>query len=188
MSTKKTIFRKTTHTVISKDLYNQFISKYTKYKDVDYKRFINTLFSFNDSLCDAVYNNANGVELPTKLGTILLAMCESKKQGINFGILRKTGEKVFFDNSATDNKMAKIFFLNRTIHAMTMKGIWNFKASDSFRSMFNKYKKDFNRYIQLDTKQKIYHLFADLDNGLMSEGNRKNLVLEDDYNEFKELI
>jgi hypothetical protein len=109
-------FRPSKHVVLTKKLYKKFLEAYPDH-DISYEMF-----------------------KPENLGYVFLASCEKpKKQNIDIAKSKKYGVIANHKNWDSDNKLLKIFFVNKNSHrGLTYKGLWAFKPIRNFKRTASK--------------------------------------------------
>ena len=155
-------FRPKVKTVLNKKVYDAFIEKYPKYKNVDIALFKSIVSTFNGNLWQGVIDNRDGVELPESLGYILIAKCNRpKKANVDFNASRKLGKKVMHRNWDSDNFLAKICYTNYSLkYRFADRELWSFKATTSFKGAVTAtFPEVYNKYIHLNADIKLAQLF-----------------------------
>jgi len=172
--------------ILKRTLYEAFIKKYPKYKDVDLKTFKSIIRTFNENLYQGIIQNRDGVELPEGLGYIFMGTCPAaKKKNIDREKSLKYGVATSHQNWDSDSNLLKIFYTNqKTKYPLQNKQVWAFKAVKQFRkAASDAYKENWPKYIVVDPTKKISELFAQMRKRDFIRESVKNIP--DDYNEFK---
>lgn len=179
-------FRPTRTNILKRSLYDAFIEKYPKYKDIDLATFKTIIRTFNEQLYNGIIENRDGVELPEGLGFIFMGTCPgTKKQNIDIAKSLKYGVITNHQNWDADGNLLKIFYTNHTSkYPLQNKQVWAFKAVKQFRKAASEaYKEDWPKYVVVDATQKISAFFKQMrkKDFILTQG--KNIP--DDYDEFK---
>jgi hypothetical protein len=161
---KKEIERYTPHSknILNKDLYDQFIKKYPKYKDTSYLDITNLLKAFNVVLYNEVIDTRDGVQLPQEIGWLFIGTCEqSKKKNVDFNKTKIYGVTVTNKNWESDGKLAKIFYSNYSQkHKIKNREFWAFTACRSFkRKVAKTYPENWTMYVQVEPTKRIKEQF-----------------------------
>jgi hypothetical protein len=182
-------FRPSKHVVLTKKLYKKFLEAYPDH-DISYEMFKNIIGAYNKNLIKGAIDNRSGIELPENLGYVFLASCEKpKKQNIDIAKSKKYGVIANHKNWDSDNKLLKIFFVNKNSHrGLTYKGLWAFKPIRNFKRTASKaFIENWNKYISIAAHIKPSSLFYGVDNKkYISKEINPNIftVVPDGYDEF----
>jgi hypothetical protein len=179
-------FRPKRTNLLKRSLYEAFIEKYPKYKDVSLETFKEIIRTFNQELYMGIINNRDGVTLPEGLGFIFMGTCPAaKKVNVDRAKSKEFGILAQHQNWDSDNNLLKIFYTNHTSrYPLQNKQVWAFKAVRQFRkAASDAYKKNWQMYIVVDPMKKISTFFSKI--------RKRDFIREDvkhipaDYNEFK---
>ena len=179
-------FRPKSKNILTKNLYERFLSKYPEYKDLSAEDFKKIITTFNGKICEGIIDNRNGVELPDGLGYLFIGTCPpAKKKNIDIGKSRKYGVATTHKNWDSDNNLMKIFYTNHASrYPFQNKQVWAFKGVKQFRkAASDAYKVEWPKYIVVDDKRKISSMFAKM--------RKRDYILADsqitpdNYDEFK---
>lgn len=151
-------FRPEVHNILSAEFFENFRSKYPKYKNFDNRTLKNLVKLFNQTVYQTVINTRDGVQLPESIGWLFIGTCQqSKKKNIDFAKSHTYGVAVSNNNWATDGKLAKIFYTNYAPKIkMKNKEYWKFVACRDFkRTVAKTYPENWNMYVVVDPNAKI---------------------------------
>ena len=158
----------------NKEVYNEFLNLYPKYKGTDYNVLKNIISKFNQSIWEEAISNRDGIELPEQLGFIFIGTCDPSEHLV----------EITNRNWESDQYLAKIFYTNyETKYRFKFHDLWCFSATRVFkRTVAKEYPKEWKKYIKVANVLKISRLFRKESTKMklneMDESNMKN------YNEF----
>jgi hypothetical protein len=155
----------------------EFKDKYPLYEKIDNNKLKSIIRRYNEGLWNGVIEFRDGVELPNSLGYLFIGTCSPakyKKQNIDFGKSNEYGKILKNQNWETDGNIGKIFYTNSSAkYRFKNRELWKFEACRNFkRSVAKKYPEDWTKYIIVQNRYKISHLY-------------KAEKISDNYNEFE---
>ncbi len=156
-------FRPQVKTVLNTEFFERFKCKHPKYKNLDDKDLRKIIKSFNETLCNKIIENRDGIELPQQLGWLFIGTCQkSKKENIDFAKSNEYGVKVSNKNWETDGKLAKIFYTNHAPkHKFRNREFWGFVACRKFkRNVSKSYSDNWTKYVVVDPLKKLRMSYA----------------------------
>lgn len=120
---------------------------------------------FGELVNDTYMHHRDGVELPLKLGVLVVGTCPRKKgrSGYDIVLSQKLGKIVKYQNWESDQKTAKIFYTNNHIDgnpSFANGKFWSFKAPQKKRKQFKHiYRENWAMYAEVQPWDKISHKF-----------------------------
>jgi hypothetical protein len=151
-------YRPEIQSILTKKFFEDFKSKYSKYKHLDHADLRTIIKKFNESLFQNVIDFRDGMQLPESIGWLFIGTCQtSKKRNIDFAKSHKYGMTVVNKNWETDGKLAKIFFTNYAPkHKMKNREFWSFVACRKFkRTVAKTYPENWNTYLVIEPNRKL---------------------------------
>jgi hypothetical protein len=158
-------FRAKRTNLLNKQMYDAFIEKYPKYKELGLSEFKKIVSTYNGLIQTAVIDNRDGVKLPESLGYLLIAKCDKpKKANTDFAASAKYGKKVNHANWDSDNYLAKICYSNYSLkYRFSDRELWGFSPVKQFRSaVAGSFPSKYNNYIHLTENIKLSELFKNV--------------------------
>ena len=151
-------YRPEIQSILTKKFFEDFKSKYSKYKHLENADLRTIIKKFNESLFQNVIDFRDGMQLPESIGWLFIGTCQtSKKRNIDFAKSHKYGMTVVNKNWETDGKLAKIFFTNYAPkHKMKNREFWSFVACRKFKITVAKtYPENWNTYLVIEPNRKL---------------------------------
>jgi len=173
-------FRPKRITLLNKNTYKEFKERYPMFKNIADSTLKEIIKVFNKRIWEGVIENRDGVELPNSLGYLFIGTCKAAKTvNINYALSKKYGKVIQNHNWDTDGNLGKIFYTNYTSkYRFKNRELWRFQAHRDFkRTVAKVYPKQWNKYIYMNNKNKVCHLYKR--NGKNNEEELKK------YNEFE---
>jgi len=155
-------YREKIKTLLNIDTYKRFKKKYPMYANVENSTLRKIIKMFNRKIWNGIIENRDGVELPNSLGYIFIGSCKpAKKVNVDYSKSKKYGKVLQNHNWETDGNIAKIFYTNySTKYKFRNRDLWRFQAHRDFkRSVAKVYPDNWNKYMFMNDKQKISHLY-----------------------------
>ena len=156
-------FRKNVITTLNIDMFTEFINKFPKYKDLEYKEFKEIIMHHSEEIWKTVITTRDGIKLPEHLGMLFGATC------INDGNNYKTYYSYHNDDGAvarknweSDGALAKIFYTNYTQKG-TMKdySMWGFTPIRQFKRTFSaEFKNNWKTYVTIGRRDNVSALIS----------------------------
>jgi len=141
--------------------FNEFIDKYPRYKNMEFKDFKNIISTFNGNLWQSVIDNRDGIELPESLGYIFIGTCDKpNKMNPNYKLSIENDKLINHKNWGSDNFLAKIFYSNYTLkYRFKDRELWKFEPVRQFKRTVSKnYPELYSKYIHINKNMKISKL------------------------------
>ena len=135
---------------------------------------------FNQNIWNGVIDNRDGVELPNSLGYLFIGTCKPAKTiNMNYALSKKYGKVIQNHNWETDGNLGKIFYTNYTSkYRFKNRDLWRFQAHRDFkRTVAKRYPEEWTKYIFMNKKNKVSHLYTRHEEGFLKELKK--------YNEFE---
>jgi hypothetical protein len=151
-------YRPEVQSILTKEFFEKFKSKYPKYKSLDDKHLKMVIKEFNRTIIQTVVDTRDGVQLPELIGWLFIGTCQaSKKKNVDFFKSKKYGVVVTNKNWDTDNKLAKIFYTNcAPKHKMRNREFWGFVACREFKRLVAKtYPENWNMYVVVHNAKQL---------------------------------
>jgi hypothetical protein len=179
-------FRQKSVHVLNAKLYKRFKKKFPEH-DISYADFKNIINTYNVKLGEGIIEYRDGVELPESLGYIFIGSCSPMmtRPNIDYKKSAQYGILTTHKNWNSDNRLMKIFFTNYLVkYKVKNKQIWMFSGNREFkRKASQQYSEDWNKYIKVDSKQKVSTVFKENIHRL-HEKLKVNKIASEGYNEF----
>jgi len=179
-------FREKSVHVLNLKLYKKFKKKFPEH-DISYADFKNIINTYNVKLGEGIIEYRDGVELPESLGYIFIGSCAAMmtRPNIDYKKSAQYGILTTHKNWNSDNRLMKIFFTNYLVkYKVKNKQIWLFSGNRDFkRKASQHYSEDWNKYIMVDSKQKVSTVFKENIHKL-HEKLKVNKIASEGYNEF----
>jgi hypothetical protein len=156
-------FRPEARNVLTKEFFNLFKQKYSKYKEIDNVHLRKIIKKFNQTVYQTVIETRDGVQLPEQIGWLFIGTCQqSKKENIDYAKSLKYGVKVTNKNWDSDGKLAKIFFSNHAPkHKIKNREFWSFTACREFkRSVAKTYPENWQMYVAANPQTKLQWAYS----------------------------
>lgn len=114
---------------------NKFIKKHPKFADkINARKMTEIIDTFNKNVRNAVVDNRFGVELPERLGLIVMKSFPSDIGLINEKYYYTTGKIVPFSSPSTESMVVKICYENDSYrYNLTNKTLWYFEPCRKFK-------------------------------------------------------
>ena len=159
-------FREKKLGLLNRKTIKEFKTKYPLYEEIGNSKLKEIIKLYNKALWYGVIKFRDGVELPNSLGYLFIGTCSPskyKKQNINYADSTKHGKMLQNDNWETDGNLGKIFYTNVSAkYKFKNRELWKFQATREFkRTVAKEYPKDYTKYIVIQNKYKISHLYKD---------------------------
>lgn len=178
-------FRPKKLNILTKELYEEFIVRHPKYKNIPYEVYKEIIYKFNGKIWDQVIENRDGVELPEQLGYVFIGTCPRKiSDNPDYFKSKEYGVKVQNQNWESDQYVAKIFYTNFEVkYRFRFHHMWGFSAVRDFRrSVSDAYPKNWKKYPVIDNFQKISRLLRKVHKLDIIAADTEQQLL--DYDEF----
>ncbi len=151
-------FRPPTKRILNRNVYNEFLEKFPEHKGLLYKEFETIIRTFHKNLVQGIADNRAGVDLPERMGRLIIISCARPKNGmIDMKASMDAGKVIKHKNWDSHHRLMKIIYSNAdNQYMMKNKAIWylnlirpNKKTlSDAFRNYPT-------RYIPVQPKEKL---------------------------------
>lgn len=154
-------FRPRKLNILTKEMYQDFSTRYPKYKHIPYEVYKEIVTKFNGKIWEEVIENRDGVELPEQLGYIFIGTCPRKiSDNPNYQKSKIYGTKVQNQNWESDQYVAKIFYTNFEVkYRFRFHHMWGFTGLRDFkRTVAKTYPENWKKYPVIDNFQKISRL------------------------------
>ena len=163
--------------LLNKHTIREFKDKYPLYENIDNDKLKSIIKLYNKNLWNAVIKYREGVELPYSEDFLKSIFLQVSNYNIDFRKSSEYGKILQNKNWETDGNIAKIFYSNcSTKYKFKNRELWKFEAVRDFkRSVATQYPEDWTKYIVIQNKYQMTHLY---------KGNIDEKSLED-YNEFE---
>jgi len=173
-------YREKRLSLLNKTLFNEFKEKYPKYGSIDNEKLKKIIKLYNKNLWNGVIKHRDGVELPDSLGYLFIGTCSPakyNKTNINYAKSSESGKLLQNNNWETDGNIGKIFYTNSSAkYKFKNRELWKFEACREFkRSVASEYPKDWTKYMVVQNKYQIAHLYKESIDPKLLDG----------YNEFE---
>lgn len=133
--------------------------QYAQYKDQD---LISALKEHNRLITEHTIESRDGVELHAGMGTVFISTVPTKKsRPIAYKKSIELGMKVYHKNWDTDNKMAKIHYVNfNTKYKFALNHLWTFTPVRQYKRRVSvEYPKQWRKYILMDNTISLWDIF-----------------------------
>jgi hypothetical protein len=167
-------------TLLNKKTYNEFKEMYPMFANIEDSVLKEIIKIFNKKIWQGVIEHRDGVELPNSLGYLFIGTCKpAKTVNTNYALSKKYGKVIQNHNWETDGNLGKIFYTNYTSkYRFKNRDLWRFQAHRDFkRTVAKTYPEQWTKYIFMNKKKKVSHLYKNVDENFEEE--LKN------YNEFE---
>ncbi len=151
-------FRRKNEYILKKSLFDAFIEKHPKYKDMDYNEFKNIITTYNGIIWESAISSRSGAELPEGLGYIFIGVCQkTRKTNPDYKKSIEYGQIVNHRNADSDNYLAKIFYTNYDFkYRFKDRDLWKFKGVKQFKQgIAQTFKDNYFKYIFVENNKKI---------------------------------
>lgn len=180
-------FRGQSTGTMKKSFYKEFIHKFPEHSNLDYTQFKRIVEVFHKTLVSDLTDQRGGIELPERLGVLLIANCsrgEGIAPGVNVKESVKRGYKVFYENWHSNHKLMKIFFSNKLSRFnLKDKKLWEFRLNKENRRTVSKaYEKKPSFFITVHHKENVSEVIQR--ESTTKYLSAKNKVVSEDYDEF----
>lgn len=148
---QKPRYRKSIYELLNKDTFQLFLDMNPEYSKYTFKQFRSVIKKFNNGMWHKIIECPNGVELPQLIGKMFIGNCKAR-ESINHSLSSQVGKKIKFDNTKTDNYLAKIFLLTtEPRYKWHGHDRWSFKAYRTFsRTLAKEYPNRFKSYVYIE--------------------------------------
>ena len=155
-------YRRKTLGLLNKETFKEFKEKKPLYAHMDDSKLKDIIKLYNRALWEGVIEHRDGVELPDSLGYLFIGTCPpAKTMNIDYSKSSEYGKVLRNKNWDTDGNIGKIFYTNwSTKYRFRNRELWSFVACRDFkRSVAKEYPKSWTKYIKMQNKIKISHLY-----------------------------
>lgn len=165
--------------------FYKLFPKWKQYYTGKTSDFGKVIKEFHNQFSDAVAVERYGVELPLKIGKMLVVAYKSDKKYPNFGRYNSTGDKTAYSNNHTDGLKCKLLYMNNERrYQLKDRILWEFKPEIVFRQKVSKaFAANYNNYIVTPAKGEIH--FKQLEYKLRDAMEIKVRKFLSTYNEFE---
>lgn len=148
-------FRIKSSNLLGKEMFKAFKEKYPEHSELTMTEFNNIVRTFNKNIVEEFLDNPNGIELPERLGRIvIMSFPKAKRKVVDFGKSNETGVTCYHQNWDTDNRTAKIVYYNEHDKGSgnyLVKNLWGFHATENLRKRVSAiFKSNWQKFIQID--------------------------------------
>jgi hypothetical protein len=179
-------FRRTRSSILNPEFEKSLKARFPQYESLTYEQIKKIIYRFNENIWETVIDKRDGVELPSQIGHIFIGTCPPSKKRYNMDM--KTSlefmQKIKHRNWESDQHIAKIFYTTYgNKYRFKNHELWAFNPTRDFsRTVSSTYPVYWKRYVMIEPRMKISHIFKSSDYKMTKEEEDKNLLGA--YNEF----